>query len=185
MNIFVLDLDPVLAARMHCDKHIPKMCVEAAQMMASALRRHGATDEQMPLTKSGTPYKGGYAHHPCTVWAGDTRANFDWLAEHALVLCEEYTSRFGKTHACVQPIERMADMGSIIPEGDLTPFALAMPDEYRPRTWATKTTQEPIMRSCGDTAVQAYRRYYHSKQFAKWEKGTPAPDWWQGVEVTA
>ena len=168
MNIFVLDLDPVLAARMHCDKHVPKMCVEAAQMMASALRRHGATDEQMPLTKSGTPYKGGYAHHPCTVWAGDVRANFDWLAEHALVLCEEYTSRFGKTHACVQPIERMADMGSIIPEGDLTPFAQAMPDEYR-----------------DDDAVKAYQAYYHSKQFAKWEKGTPAPDWWQGVEVTA
>jgi hypothetical protein len=39
MNIFVLDLDPVTAARMHCDKHVPKMCVEAAQMMASALRR--------------------------------------------------------------------------------------------------------------------------------------------------
>ena len=168
MNIFVLDLDPAVAARMHCDKHIPKMCVEAAQMMASALRRHGATDEQMPLTKSGTPYKGGYAHHPCTVWAGDVRANFDWLAEHALVLCEEYTSRFGKTHACVQPIERMADMGSIIPEGDLTPFAQAMPDEYR-----------------DDDAVKAYQAYYHSKQFAKWEKGTPAPDWWQGVEVTA
>ena len=64
MNIFVLDLDPVAAARMHCDKHIPKMCVEAAQMMASALRRHGATDEQMPLTKAGTPYKGGHKHHP-------------------------------------------------------------------------------------------------------------------------
>ena len=168
MNIFVLDLDPVLAARMHCDKHVPKMCVEAAQMMASALRRHGATDEQMPLTKSGTPYKGGYHHHPCTVWAGDVRANFDWLAEHALVLCEEYTSRFGKTHACVQPIERMADMGSIIPKGDLTPFAQAMPDEYR-----------------DDDVVKAYRAYYHSKTFAKWEKGTPAPDWWRGVEVTA
>ena len=173
MNIFVLDLDPVLAARMHCDKHVPKMCVEAAQMMASALRRHGATDEQMPLTKSGTPYKGGYAHHPCTVWAGDVRANFDWLAEHALVLCEEYTSRFGKTHACVSPIEQMADMSSKIPRfnsrrKERTPFAQAMPDEYR-----------------DDDVVKAYRAYYHSKQFAKWEKGTPAPDWWQGVEVKA
>ena len=55
MNIFVLHTNPETAARMHCDKHVPKMCVEAAQMMASALRRHGATDEQMPLTKSGTP----------------------------------------------------------------------------------------------------------------------------------
>jgi hypothetical protein len=167
MNIFVLDTNPITAAEMHCDKHVPKMCVEAAQMMASALRRHGATDEQMPLTKAGKPYKGGYKHHPCTVWAGDNRGNFSWLALHALALCAEYTKRFGKIHACHNPIYIMSTMDYIIPEGGLTAFALAMPDEYR-----------------DDDAVKAYQAYYHSKQFAKWEKGTPAPDWWRGVEVT-
>ena len=40
MNIFALDSDPFKAARMMCDKHIPKMIVETAQMMASALIRH-------------------------------------------------------------------------------------------------------------------------------------------------
>ena len=169
MNIFILDTDPTTAARMHCDKHVPKMCVEAAQMMASALRRHGATDEDMPLTKAGKPYKGGYAHHPCTVWAGDTRDNFVWLAQHGDELCREYSKRFGKAHACHDPIGRMSGMlVALIPTGDPTSFAQAMPDEYR-----------------NDDAVKAYRRYYHSKQFAKWEKGTPAPDWWRGVEVTA
>ena len=168
MNIFVLDEDPIIAAQMHCDKHVPKMCVEAAQMMASALRRHGATDEDMPLTKAGKPYKGGYKHHPCTVWAGDSRDNFMWLSHHALALCGEYIGRFNKVHACHGPIKLMSTMFHIIPEGDLTPFAQAMPDEYR-----------------NDDAVVAYQAYYHSKQFAKWEKGTPAPDWWRGVEVTA
>jgi hypothetical protein len=171
MNIFVLHKNPITAARMHCDKHIPKMCVEAAQMMASALRRHGATDEQMPLTKSGTPYKGGYKHHPCTVWVGETRANFSWLSLHAIQLCYEYKKRFGKTHACKQPIRSMANMIHMIPKLSRiihTPFAQAMPDEYR-----------------DNDAVKAYRAYYHSKQFAKWEKGTPAPSWWRGVEVTA
>jgi len=48
MNIFVLDEDPAQAARYLDDVRLPKMCVESAQMMASALRRHGATDEQMP-----------------------------------------------------------------------------------------------------------------------------------------
>ena len=173
MNIFVLDENPITAAQMHCDKHVPKMCVEAAQMMASALRRHGATDEQMPLTKSGTPYKGGYAHHPCTVWAGDSWTNLDWLASHAMALCVEFEDRFKKEHACFGPICQMsmliARMYKSIPnDAKLTPFAQAMPDEYR-----------------NDDAVKAYQAYYHSKQFAKWEKGTPAPDWWQGVEVTA
>jgi len=168
MNIFILDTDPTTAAQMHCDKHVPKMCVEAAQMMASALRRHGATDEDMPLTKAGKPYKGGYKHHPCTVWAGDSRDNFMWLSHHALALCGEYIGRFNKVHACHGPIKLMSTMFHIIPEGGLTPFAQAMPDEYR-----------------DDDPVVAYQAYYHSKQFAKWEKGTPAPDWWRGVEVMA
>lgn len=181
MNIFVLDKNPITAAEMHCDKHVPKMCVEAAQMMASALRRHGATDEDMPLTKAGKPYRGGYAHHPCTVWAGDTRGNFLWLARHAQRLLREYSLRFDKTHACHGPIHIMSSLSRIIPEGRRTQFALAMPDEYRPEP----VDGETVYHAYPEHAVQAYRRYYHSKQFAKWEKGTPAPDWWQGVEVTA
>jgi len=60
------------------------------------------------------------------------------------------------------------DMFKFIPNNGLTPFAQAMPDEYK-----------------DENVVKAYQAYYHSKQFAKWEKGTPAPDWWRGVEVTA
>jgi|TARA_R100001463_G_scaffold118531_5_gene174297 hypothetical protein len=172
MNIFVLDKNPETAAIMHCDKHVPKMCVEAAQMMASALRRHGATDEQMPLTKSGTPYKGGYAYHPCTVWAGDSEANFIWLARHAIELCVQYENRFGKVHACRDPIHSMIGLIPLFtdkypsPKAALTPFAQAMPDKYR-----------------DDDVVKAYRAYYHSKQFATWDKGILAPSWWRGVEV--
>ena len=167
MNIFVLHSDPSIAA----------------QMMASALRRHGATDEQMPLTKAGTPYKGGYAHHPCTVWAGDSMGNYQWLAAHAIALCQEYIIRFGKSHACEAPIMRMDSMDVFIkPHHErMTPFALAMPDEYRPEP----IDGEVVYHAYPEHAVKAYRRYYHSKQFAKWEKGTPAPDWWRGVEVTA
>ena len=103
MNIFVLDKDPVTAARYIDDVRLPKMVTESAQMMAASLRRHGATDEQMPLTKPKwinaldgtdtmwfvqTPYLGGYKDHPCTRWAGDSRANFVWLALHAIEQCK-------------------------------------------------------------------------------------------------
>ena len=37
MNIFVLDENPVIAAQCMDDVRVPKMCVESAQMMASAL----------------------------------------------------------------------------------------------------------------------------------------------------
>ena len=95
MNIFVLDANPIEAARMMCDKHIPKMVVETAQMMASALRRHGATDDIMPLAKTtGRPYKGGYHHHPCTVWCGDTQMNYLWLlTEFAQAMPDDFKVR--------------------------------------------------------------------------------------------
>ena len=165
MNIFVLDLDPVKAARAMDCVRVPKMVVESAQMMASALRRHGATDEQMPLTRSGTPYKGGYHHHPCTVWAGESQENWMWLAHHAMQLCEEYYKRFNKMHACTDPIYHMIGLQKIIPNTELTPFAQAMPDEYK-----------------DDDPVVAYRAYYMSKMDSPGGvhyRHTSPPDWWE------
>ena len=180
MNIFVLDTDPRAAARMMCDKHIPKMLVESAQMMASALRRHGLGDEHLPLTRRGTPYKGGYPHHPCTKWAGDSYENFMWLYQHAESLAREYLKRFGKrkgTHRTIRTIREIHQTFDKhfptfdFPEDGLTPFALAVNNKK----------DIPVVHAGGNDAVKAYRAYYHSKTFAKWDKGTPAPNWWQGV----
>lgn len=174
MNIFVLDKNPEQAARYIDDVRLPKMIVESAQMMAASLRRHGATDEQMPLTKAGKPYRGGYKHHPCTVWAGDSEANFIWLARHAIELCVQYENRFGKVHACRGPIHSMIGLIPLFtdkypsPKATLTPFAQAMPDEYK-----------------DDDVVKAYRSYYKSKQYSKGGVRyirADVPTWW---EVTA
>ena len=186
MNIFILHWLPKEAARMYCDKHVPKMVVELLQQMAAALIRHGATPDMMPLSKKGTPLKGGYPEHPCTLWVGESRDNYIWAARHALALCEEYTKRFGKTHFCEAGITQMTGMAYIIPEGERTPFALAMFNEYRPEITTDaimgvdKKTGEPIVtHAWGMDAVIAYRNYYiGAKTFAKWEKGTPAPFWW-------
>lgn len=170
MNIFAVDECPATAAVMLCDKHVVKMIVESTQMLGSALRRHGALDGDMPLTKSGHPYKGGYPHHPCTRWAGDTRSNFVWLADHALAMCVEYTRRYGKVHyAHHNQIIPMLDHVLWIPDGPLTPFAQAMPDEFRD----------------DDDPVWAYRVYYATDKahFARWERGTPAPEWFQELAV--
>ena len=183
MNIFVLDTDPRAAARMMCDKHIPKMLIESAQMMASALRRHGLGDEHLPLTRRGTPYEGGHRHHPCTIWVGDSYENFMWLYQHAEGLAREYTKRFGKRHRTQRSIREMHQTFDKhfttfdFPEDGLTPFALAV----------NKKKETPVIHAEGNDAVKAYRAYYKADKsyFAKWDKGTPAPNWWQGVEVTA
>ena len=175
MNIFVLDSNPLkAAAAMDCVR-VPKMVVESAQMMASALRRWGATDEQMPVAKtSGKPYRGGYKHHPCTRWAGDTFGNFSWLTDHAMALCVEYTSRFGKKHACDDAICHMWVLSTkmdIDRDMSTTPFAQAMPDKFKQ-----------------EDAVQAYRDYYHSKVHSPGGvryRHTNPPDWWRGAEVIA
>lgn len=154
-----------MAAQFMCDMHIPKMVVESAQMMASALRRHGAEDKDMPKTKAGKPWIGGYPYHPCTRWAGECRPNYVWLMQHAVELCREFRKRFGKVHSCTLPIFHMCDKSDMIPSDMLsrrTEFVQAMPDEYKNKC-----------------PVKAYRTYYvHEKKFAEWNRGTPQPLWW-------
>lgn len=146
MNIFVLSECPIEAAQMQCDKHVVKMIVETAQMLCTV----------------GTgPYKRTHASHPCTVWAGRSQANFEWLVAHGLALCSEYTYRYGKRHRTQDVIEGILEPGAWAAEG-LTEFALAMPDEYK-----------------RPTAVESYRAYYHSKShFARWTR-REVPGWWQ------
>lgn len=164
MNIFVLDLNPVKAAQFQCNKHVVKQIVESYQMLGSALRKNGAQDFQMPLTKSGTPLKGGYPNHPCTVWVSTSRENYKWTLEHALGLCKEYTYRYGKTHFCERGINQMCELSDIISDGGRTEFIQAMPDEFR--------------NSC---VVTAYRNYYNfNKRYnisCEWVK-RPEPFWW-------
>ena len=188
MNIFALSTDPVAAARMVCDVHSNKMCLESAQMMASVLRRHGATDEEFLayniVTKAGKPYGNAHPNHPCTLWAGDAYGNWVWLAKHARELLNQFYQRYGGQHACHGPIQNMRSLmrhmdanaiqedtwhdSSFFAKRAKTPFVMAMPDEFK--------------RDDGKE-VQAYREYYRSKVFKNgkkpaWEKGAPMPHWY-------
>ncbi len=157
MNIFVLHENPILAATMIDDNRLPKMVTESAQMLASALIRHGATPESMPLTKAGTPYKGGYHNHPCTVWAGDSLGNFAWLMSHGLSLAHQYKRLFGRDHACDSAMRMMLENPAIENMGsdELTPFARAFDRENK--------DLDELYDEEKYTAVEAYRIYYKTK----------------------
>lgn len=150
MNIFILDECPEKAARSQCDKHVVKMVLESAQMLCSALWRH---DVQ-------APYRAAYTKHPCTVWAGDSRPNFRWLLKHALYLLDEYQDRYEKDHKSSGALLFAKDNVWSVPYGTLTPFAQAMPDQYK--------DSDP---------VKAYRSYYLGEKmgFATWKRNRP--DW--------
>jgi hypothetical protein len=123
---------------MLCDKHIVKMVLETAQMLCTALTVRGQPDQ---------PYKPTHKNHPCTLWTGETRANFDWLVSHGYALGFEYMTRYpDKYHKSLNVIMDCGAYKAWIPDGPLTEQPQCMPDEFR-----------------GPDIVQAYRLYYVSK----------------------
>ena len=151
MNIFVVDEDPELAARQLCDKHVVKMILETAQMLCTVADNQGYD----------APYRATHAKHPCTLWAAKSADNWSWLLQHGLAMCAEYTRRYGRTHKSEAVIMWCARLNIGFPESGLTPFAQAMPEQYR-----------------NECAVTAYRAYYHGEksEFATWK--SEVPQWW-------
>ena len=149
MNIFVLSTCPIEAANLQCDKHVVKMILESAQIMSAVAIKNGLSSK----------YKLTHANHPCTIWAGKFRGNYEWLSIHALALCEEYTRRYGRIHKSQEVIEELLKVSKILPEGS-SEFVQCLPDELKDK--------DPI---------KAYRTYYRTKRFAVWSK-TPTPDFY-------
>jgi hypothetical protein len=154
MNIFVVDEDPEVAARQLCDKHVVKMILETAQMLCTVAASQGYD----------TPYRPTHAKHPCTLWAAKSADNWSWLLQHGLAMCAEYSRRYGRTHKSETVIMWCARLKIGFPESGQTPFAQAMPPQYR-----------------DECAVTAYRAYYHGEKadIATWK--SEVPQWWTAV----
>ena len=166
MNIFFLDETPKFSAQYLCDKHIPKMLLESAQMLSTAVRKYEEETNSTPLAEP--IYKSAYPNHPMTKWVCETKDNFDWTLDNALAIYDEYKLRFNKIHKSYKVLKNIIDfeLNPHIPEGDFTEPPQCMPDEYRDKDYVT-----------------AYRKYYRGakKYFAKWEKGRSFPEWWAHV----
>jgi hypothetical protein len=160
MNIFVLDRDPKVAARMHCDKHVPKMILETAQMLSTAHHVYNTA-------YADVVYKQAHLNHPCTIWVRETDTNYAWTYDLFRELSNQFWNRRGRTHLSWDKHWWNLAQCPPLPVGGLTPFAQAMPDEYK--------DPDP---------VKAYRAYYKGDKarFAKWEWPTAqTPDWWEEV----
>lgn len=155
MNIFVLHKNPKIAAQQHNDKHCIKMILEHTQMLSTAIRVYSNDTID-------NVYKKAHLNHPCSIWTRQTRANFLWLCDMTEELFQEYTRRYGKQHKSYPIFELCKNYCNLVPEGELTPFAQAMPVEYK-----------------NADAVTAYRTYYlkDKKEFSTWKLGN-VPDWW-------
>ena len=145
MNIFFLSLNPIEAARFHCDKHVVKMIIETAQMLYSA---HWVLNpENMP----SFAYKLAHKNHPSSIWVRQTTANYLWLCCLGWELCKEYRFRYGKTHKTEFHINWLFHNPPVsLPYGILTEPPQAMPDEYK-----------------DSDLITAYRRFYIESKMKK------------------
>jgi hypothetical protein len=156
MNLFILSLNPREIAIAMMDKHISKILLEAVQMLCTALH----------ILEPGIHkkiYRQAHKNHPVTIWCRTSQENFEWTLR--LIDCLHVEWRFRNTHVKMHKSYLVAlylkeHIPSLFPMKGLTPFALAMPIEYK--------TEDP---------VKSYQKYYVSKKsFATWKRRLP-PVW--------
>lgn len=163
MNIFILHESAPLAAAMHCDKHVVKMVLETAQILATVHHIYG--------NGAAVKYKPTHTKHPCVQWAAESVLNYRWLRTLGLHLAHEYKKRYNKFHACHELfLGELSDVPPALTSARVTSFALAMPDHCK--------TSDP---------VESYRNYYRHKRdttsWMSWEKSNYGmPSWMAKVE---
>ena len=157
MNIFAVDVDPIIAARQLPDRHVTKMILESCQMLSLVFSSH-YWDIGEVMKVDGTPFKtakGAFKKHPCTIWAAASVANCAWLIQHACGLSDEFNTRYGHPHGlhksvfeCKRLFHRETGENIMVFKNILG-FARAMPDEFK------------LDNTIDD--VTAYQRYVSSK----------------------
>lgn len=206
MNIFVVDNNPIEAARALCDIHVNKMIVEGMQMLTTALKQSGIlAPNELPFRKDGiTRYSGNaHPHHPCTKWVGELLDKPTFPNPHDVLPLEVNT---------VRTWEAAGESGLIVATPNYSWLYLHTKElllEYQIRYGKTHGCFDAFnsLPDCcydawkyvdnfvqampdefkishflniliEDDSVKAYRQFYHTKYFAKWAKGRDAPDWW-------
>jgi hypothetical protein len=108
-------------------------------------------------------YKVTHKNHPCTKWARESFSNWMWLRNLVYALNKEYRYRYDKSFANHKSFDVAIKLSyPDIEDKGLTPFALAMPEQY----------QNP------SDPVSSYRNYYinEKRHLFHWKK-REVPSW--------
>lgn len=146
MNIFYLDNNPSICAKMHVDKHCVKMILETCQLLSTAHRvldgteTIGKTDAgrnvkrwMLPDERQEILYSATHINHPSAIWCRKNNQNYRWLHNLLVELVAEYHYRYGKVHKCQQIglVDALSLLPKNIPIGNFTQPTPAMPDQYK------------------------------------------------------
>lgn len=200
MNLFILSLDPAKIAEYMMDKHIAKIILEAVQMLCTTKRLLDADEPtlvEMDNTIGGV-YKIAHKNHPVTIWCRASQANFIWTLDLIDAMHTEWKYRYNhpqekqhKSFTVAQYLRAYTPdaqkFEKVKTPGIMTPFALAMPDEFKVRANQSSLSSSPRC-ATGTShgkdiydAVASYRSYYLSepkRRIAKWGKRRGMPGWY-------
>jgi hypothetical protein len=178
MNIFILSeqIKPAdhyrQQAEYHIDRHVIKMIAESTQMLVTTL--YGPHLDGLPVyipdgitSFPCNPLSASMRKHPCTIWAGKSVSNFNYLACLALSLCKEHQYRYplSPEHTYMPWLKNLVSYletwGYGMHEPIPTSFAVAVKDQ------AVRSTDTDHI-----TALDIYRDYYVRDKwsFATWKK---------------
>lgn len=151
MNIFYLDRDIQKCAQAHCDKHVNKMILEGAQLLASAIHITNPDALEIPNL-----YRLTHKNHPDAVWVRSSINHYLYLMDLMEALNEECQYRYGHTKDHIS-WSKVMDW----PYPDLPNLVFVEP----PKCVHDDFKQVP------DT-VEAYRHYYRrdKRPIATWSK---------------
>ena len=198
MNVFILDSSPMIAARLHCDKHVVKMIIESAQMLSTAHRMLDGKPERRP-SKSGKTmqqyyklpderehilYKAVHKFHPCTKWTMQSKDNYRWHYRLFEMLCDEYTYRYGKKHKTANLLKPLLRLPKNIPDEYISEEAHRWSRKNLDYSYPRMTIPPLAMKSnpeCmfPEDPVKSYRKFYKTKEARfkmAWTK-RPKPTW--------
>ena len=159
MNIFYLDTNVVKCAQAHCDRHVNKMILESAQLIASAI--HITSPES--AKDISNLYKVTHKNHPDSVWVRSSINHYLYVLDLMEALNEEAQYRY--EHSRVH--ESLAKVWSWptpkLPNNSWSDPPRCVHDDFK---------------NILDT-VSAYRAYYlrDKRSIVQYTKRSP-PDWW-------
>ena len=172
MNLFLIGLNVPEAVKDLCDKHVVKMILETAQILYSVWHaRFGLPSD--PTLQDTPAYRKTHVNHPTCVWARDSVYHYLWTCMYGLVLCQEYTHRYGKIHKTQFHLERLYSWGYPTKVLDDPPI------KKKSKVWVRATTGIPsqfdyfplcmgedcyVSDENGYNAVLSYQKYYQTKQ---------------------
>lgn len=153
MNLFILDDDIDKNAQYHVDRHVGKMLLEATQLICTTFHLQGIK----------APYAPTHYNHPCSIFTRTSKDNFQYVIDYIYALSKENIYRYDKVHKSSLILKWVEENRHLLsfPKAGLTPFALAMPEQYKT--------------SC---PVDSFRAYYKNEKqhLFKWT-GRNRPDW--------